>query len=126
MLVLDEPTSSLARRDVENLFAMLGRLKAQGMGIVYISHFLEEVRAVSERYTVLRDGSSVGTGVTAEANDEHIIRLMVGRDVGDLYPRAAHAAEGEPVLELSHVVGTKRPRTRRCSCGGARCSASPG
>jgi ribose transport system ATP-binding protein len=109
VLVLDEPTSSLTQRDITNLFAMLGRLKRQGMGIVYISHFLEEVRAISERYTVLRDGASVGTGVTAEARDADIIRLMVGRDVADLYPRTHHAP-GEPVLELSHLAGVKRPR----------------
>ena len=110
VLVLDEPTSSLGRRDIDNLFALVRRLKSQGMGIVYISHFLEEVRAVSERFTVLRDGASVGSGATAETTDEQIIRLMVGRDVDDLYPRTAHAAGGEPVLELSHVVGTRRPR----------------
>jgi ribose transport system ATP-binding protein len=109
VLVLDEPTSSLTARDIENLFAMIHRLKGQGMGIIYISHFLEEVRAVGERFTVLRDGASVGTGVTAEARDEDIIRLMVGRDVDDLYPRTHHAP-GEPVLELSHVAGVKRPR----------------
>ena len=62
VLVLDEPTSSLARRDIENLFAMLRRLRAQGLGIVYISHFLEEVRAISDRFTVLRDGALVGEG----------------------------------------------------------------
>jgi ribose transport system ATP-binding protein len=88
---------------------MLRKLKRQGMGIVYISHFLEEVRAISERYTVLRDGASVGTGVTAEARDEDIIRLMVGRNVADLYPRTHHAP-GESVLALSHVAGLKRPR----------------
>ena len=109
VLVLDEPTSSLTRPDIENLFAMIDRLKRQGLGIVYISHFLEEVRAVAERFTVLRDGMSVGSGVTAEAGDEQIIRLMVGRDVADLYPRAPHHA-GPAVLELSHVVGVRRPR----------------
>ncbi|MGN6727563.1 MAG: ATP-binding cassette domain-containing protein, partial [Tepidisphaeraceae bacterium] len=79
VLVLDEPTSSLTRRDIENLFAMLRRLRAQGLGIVYISHFLEEVRAISDRFAVLRDGASVGDGRTADVTDEQIIRLMVGR-----------------------------------------------
>ena len=62
VLVLDEPTSSLTRRDIDNLFAMLHRLRAQGLGIVYISHFLEEVREISDRFTVLRDGATVGGG----------------------------------------------------------------
>jgi ribose transport system ATP-binding protein len=110
VLVLDEPTSSLARRDVDNLFAMLRRLKAQGMGIIYISHFLEEVRAISERYTVLRDGASVGNGITSDARDEQIIKLMVGRDVDDLYPRNAHAASTETVLELTNLAGTRQPK----------------
>ena len=109
VLVLDEPTSSLARRDIETLFALIARLKTRGIGIVYISHFLEEVRAVAERFTVLRDGASVGGGVTAEVTDERIIRLMVGRDVADLYPRTAHTP-GEAVLELSHLAGVRRPR----------------
>ena len=109
VLVLDEPTSSLTRQDIDNLFAMLRRLKKQGIGIIYISHFLEEVRAISERFVVLRDGASVGGGITTEVTDEEIIRMMVGRDVSDLYPRTAHTA-GETVLELSHLAGPKRPR----------------
>lgn len=109
VLVLDEPTSSLTARDIENLFAMLRRLKKQGIGIVYISHFLEEVRAISERFTVLRDGASVGGGITIDARDDQIIKLMVGRDVEDLYPRTAHTG-GEAVLEITHLAGTKRPR----------------
>lgn len=108
VLVLDEPTSSLTRRDIENLFAMLRRLRAQGLGIVYISHFLEEVRAISDRFTVLRDGASVGGGVTREAGDEQIIRMMVGRSVEDLYPRTHHTP-GEVVLELDRLRGRKKP-----------------
>ncbi len=108
VLVLDEPTSSLTRRDIENLFAMLRRLRAQGLGIVYISHFLEEVRAISDRFTVLRDGSSVGEGKTADVSDEDIIRLMVGRNVEDLYPRTHHHA-GEVVLSVSKIAGEAKP-----------------
>ena len=110
VLVLDEPTSSLTSTDIENLFAMLRRLKSRGLGIIYISHFLEEVRAISERFTVLRDGSSVGSGNTTEVKDDQIIRLMVGRDVADLYPRTAHTS-GETILELTGVGGMKRPRS---------------
>ncbi len=108
VLVLDEPTSSLTRRDIANLFAMLKRLKSQGIGIIYISHFLEEVREISDRYTVLRDGASVGSGITADATDADIIRLMVGRDVNDLYPRTTHTP-GEVLLELDHLAGPNRP-----------------
>lgn len=102
VLVLDEPTSSLTRRDITSLFDMLRRLRERGLGIIYISHFLEEVREISDRFTVLRDGESVGSGRTAEVTDQEIIRLMVGRDVGDLYPRSHHVP-GDVVLELDHM-----------------------
>jgi ribose transport system ATP-binding protein len=110
VLVLDEPTSSLTRRDIENLFAMLRRLRSQGLGIVYISHFLEEVRAIADRFSVLRDGASVGRGVPSEVTDEQIIRQMVGRDVEDLYPRHPHKS-GEIILEIQNLVGQKKPRS---------------
>jgi len=109
VLVLDEPTSSLTRHDIDGLFAMIRRLRDRGLGIIYISHFLEEVRQISDRYTVLRDGRSVGEGRTAESDDERIIRLMVGREVDDLYPRDAHAP-GEPVLTVDHLAGAPLPR----------------
>ena len=108
VLVLDEPTSSLGRHDIERLFDLVRRLKAQGLGIIYISHFLEEVRALSERFTVLRDGRSVGTGDTASAPTERIIALMVGRDVKDLYPRSPRTS-GEAVLELNDLAGALKP-----------------
>jgi len=108
VLVLDEPTSSLTRRDIENLFNMLRRLRSQGLGIVYISHFLEEVRAISDRFTVLRDGSSVGGGTTKDATDADIIRLMVGRNVEDLYPRTNHTP-GEVIVTIDHLAGEKKP-----------------
>jgi len=108
VLVLDEPTSSLARNDIERLFQLVQRLRTQGLGIIYISHFLEEVRTLSDRYTVLRDGRSVGTGRTAETTDADIIARMVGRSVEDLYPRSKRTA-GEPVLELTHLAGPRKP-----------------
>jgi ribose transport system ATP-binding protein len=100
VLVLDEPTSSLTRADVDRLFAIVERLKAQGHAIVYISHFLEEVKAVADRFVVLRDGRNVGAGRTADVDTREIAALMVGRDVDDLYPRRARRA-GEALLEVS-------------------------
>ena len=108
VVVLDEPTSSLARNDIERLFELVRRLKTQGLGIIYISHFLEEVRAVCDRFTVLRDGRSVGSGETAATPTEQIIALMVGRDVKDLYPRSPRTA-GETVLELTDLAGVVKP-----------------
>jgi ribose transport system ATP-binding protein len=110
VLVFDEPTSSLTRADIGRLFTMLQRLRAQGMGIVYISHFLEEARAIGDRYTILRDGASVSSGVIRDVTDEQIIRLMVGRDVQDLYPRKSHTV-GQSVLELNHLAAVRgKPR----------------
>ena len=108
VLVLDEPTSSLARGDIERLFELVRRLKSQGHAIVYISHFLEEVKEISDRFTVLRDGRSVGGGPTATADVGQIITMMVGRQVEDLYPRSARAA-GETVLEVTDLAGSRKP-----------------
>lgn len=109
VLVFDEPTSSLARRDIERLFALVKRLREQGHAVIYISHFLEEVQALSDRYAVLRDGRSVGGGPTADATPEQIIGLMVGRAVDDLYPRSERTPGGV-VLEVRGLAGSDRPR----------------
>ncbi len=100
VLVLDEPTSSLGRADVEHLFALLGRLKSQGHAVVYISHFIEEVKEVADRFVVLRDGRNVGGGATAAASHDDIVSLMVGRDLGDLFPRSART-RGAAILEVT-------------------------
>jgi ribose transport system ATP-binding protein len=108
IFVLDEPTSSLTRQDVRRLFELIQQLKQQGLAIVYISHFLEEVKAVSDRITVLRDGKTVGDGATNELSVDRIVALMVGREVKDLYPRSARTP-GEVMLELNELAGAPIP-----------------
>jgi ribose transport system ATP-binding protein len=108
VLVLDEPTSSLARADVQKLFVMLRRLRDGGIGILYISHFLEELREICTRFTVIRDGMSTGTGLISQTTNEQIVRLMVGRDVKELYPRSPRTA-GEVVLQLDQLAGIAKP-----------------
>jgi ribose transport system ATP-binding protein len=108
LVVFDEPTSSLARRDTEHLFAVIGRLRAAGLGVVYISHFLEEVRRVAQRYAVLRDGELVGTGQVADETDARIVALMVGRTVDELFPRVPHKP-GETLLRLERLSGRHKP-----------------
>lgn len=103
IILFDEPTSSLPQQDVAQLFEIISRLKERGIGIVYISHFLEEVRNVADRYRVLRDGQSVGDGDISEVSDPEIISMMVGRDVQDLYPTIPHSP-GETRLK---VLGLK-------------------
>ena len=109
LLVFDEPTSSLAQKDIERLFALIDRLKAQGISIIYISHFLEEVKRLASRLTVLRDGSVVGTRDVATVTPEEVVSMMVGRAVEDLYPRTHHPV-GEKLLEIRNLSGREKPQ----------------
>ncbi len=97
---MDEPTSSLARADVERLFALIGFLREAGKSIIYISHFLEEVREIADRFTVLRDGRSVRTGSLDAVTNDELISEMVGRQVEQLFPHRTHTAGGETLLEV--------------------------
>jgi ribose transport system ATP-binding protein len=103
VLVLDEPTSSLAHDDVRKLFELIKRLKQQGLAIVYISHFIDEVKQVSDRFVVLRDSCNAGEGITSGATAGEIVNLMVGRRIDDLYQRSARTA-GESILEVNDLV----------------------
>ncbi len=103
VLVLDEPTSSLAHGDVRKLFELIRRLKQQGLAIVYISHFIEEVTQVSDRFVVLRDGRNAGEGVTSQTSGDQIVSLMVGRALEDLYPRGPRTV-GDPLLQLEGLA----------------------
>jgi ribose transport system ATP-binding protein len=109
VIVFDEPTSSLTERDAERLFAVIDRLRAKGLGIVYISHFLEEVARLADRYTVLRDGRSVATGRMAEVDLGTIVRAMVGRELTEMFPRVDRTP-GEVVLDLEGIAGRSLPK----------------
>lgn len=108
VLVLDEPTSSLARDDVDRLFQTVQRLAASGLSIIYISHFLEEVRALCDSYLVLRDGRVAGQGALNETTESQIVELMVGRSVDELFPNIPHKS-GAECLSLSAVSGAISP-----------------
>jgi ribose transport system ATP-binding protein len=109
VLILDEPTSSLSRPDVERLFRLIRRLAERGLAIIYISHFLEEVFEIADTYTVLRDGRSVGEGRIADASVGEIVRLMVGREIQEMFPRSKRET-GEVVLEVEDLGGRRSPR----------------
>ena len=109
VLVLDEPTSSLTLQDIERLFEVIARLRDQGHAIVYISHFLEEVKRVAGTLTVLRDGRTVGGGKTADFAIADIVGLMVGRRVETLYPHT-HRTPGDVLLDVQELSGAVRPR----------------
>jgi len=104
ILLMDEPTSRFQREDVDRLFELIRGLAAHGMAVIYISHFLEEVREIAGRYTVLRDGRSVDAGDIAQATSEHLIAQMVGREMGGLFPTRARAPGGEVILAVQDVA----------------------
>src|SRR5215472_4716507 len=99
ILILDEPTACLSQNETEILFAVLRGLRAQGVGIIYISHRLEELSAIADRVTVLRDGAAVATRSMSEIGHEELIRLMVGRELSAILPKR-NIALGAVVLEL--------------------------
>ena len=122
---MDEPTSSLQRDDVAHLFTLVRRLKAEGLGIVYISHFLEEVREIADVFTVLRDGSSVAQRPDCIGDQRELIAHMVGRSVDQLFP-----SRGQPPREAwrsrsgsGRAAGRAAQPRSRCAAG--RSSASP-
>ncbi|QDT30574.1 sugar ABC transporter ATP-binding protein [Gimesia panareensis] len=106
VLVLDEPTSSLSELEVEALFQTLRRLRSQGVGIIYISHRMEEIMRLSDRITVLRDGKSVGTAPASEVDPKTLIRWMVGRDIKDHFPRPPYRP-GAVALKVSQLSSAK-------------------
>ncbi len=109
IVLFDEPTSSLPQKDVARLFEIINRLKTRGIGMVYISHFLEEVRAIADDYAVLRDGENVGAGQISDVNDQQIVSMMVGRDVDNLFPVVEHQP-GEQWVSINQLSGSPYPR----------------
>jgi ribose transport system ATP-binding protein len=113
IVLMDEPTSSLPREDVTRLFALIRRLKAGGVTIVYISHFLEEVREIADRFTVLRDGRTVAAGTLTDVTNEALIAHMVGRPVDALFPDRAPEPQEDVLVDVVDVVSP--PAVRRAA-----------
>jgi ribose transport system ATP-binding protein len=109
LFVLDEPTSTLGRADVDRLFALIRKLRAQGICVVYISHFLEEIEAITDRVTILRDGRTIVTAPSRELSRQAIIEQMVGRSLGEQFPQG-RSTPGEIVLRVDHLGGVVLPR----------------
>lgn len=106
ILVLDEPTSSLSEAETEALFVTLRRLRSKGVGIIYISHRLEEIIRLADRITVLRDGSSIGTQLTSDVNQRQLVQWMVGRDIVDHFHRPMQR-KGQAVLEVRGLCNAR-------------------
>ncbi len=102
IVIMDEPTASLTQSEQHLLFKVVRDLRASGVGVVYISHRLEEIFALADRVTVLRDGETVGTNAVSQLNEAQMIQLMVGREVAAIYP-PSESAPGQVVLSLKNV-----------------------
>ena len=102
ILIMDEPTSSLSNEDSKNLFNVIRQLRSRGVGVIYISHRLDELATIADRVTVLRDGCTIDTRPMNEVNREELIRLMVGRELSAIFPKRA-VSLGDTVLELKDL-----------------------
>jgi ribose transport system ATP-binding protein len=108
ILILDEPTASLTEREADVLFALVDRLKAEGVGIIYITHRMQEIHRIGDRITVLRDGGFVATVRAQDADEDRLVELMTGREVTALYPEIA-GHPGDEVLALDDVTLADSP-----------------
>jgi ribose transport system ATP-binding protein len=109
IIILDEPTSSLSEADVKHLFSAVVKLKERGAAVLYISHFLNEIRELCDTLTVLRDGQFVGNRSVDKITDPEIVQLMVGRSIEELYPRSPRHP-GDVILSLKDLSGRLKPK----------------
>src|SRR6202012_1422868 len=104
VIVMDEPTAALSAAEVDRLFEVIRTLKAQGAAVLFISHRLEEVFAICQTVTVMRDGSHVLTSALAGLTANDLVRAMVGRELAERPPKAAGVRPGEPVLTVERLT----------------------
>jgi len=104
IVLMDEPSGPLSEHEVNFLFKIIQTLKEKGVAIVYVSHRLEEIFKIADRVSVLRDGSLITTQLTSDIDLEEVIRLMVGREIADYFPKQTHAS-GELILEIKGIDG---------------------
>lgn len=103
ILILDEPTASLTERETERLFTLIREARAQGTGIIYISHRIQEFAAVADRITVLRDGKLIGTVGAHDLSESALVEMMTGRAINEIYPHIARAEQPETVLSIRNL-----------------------
>ncbi|MDR3240792.1 MAG: sugar ABC transporter ATP-binding protein [Lactobacillaceae bacterium] len=101
VIIMDEPTAALTNSEIEELFKTVKHLKEQGVGFIYISHRIEENMEIADRITIMRDGVTVDESVIAQTSVEEIVTKMVGRDIGDFYPRRS-VSVGPEILKVEH------------------------
>ena len=108
VIVMDEPTSSLTEKEVEHLFRIIKKLKESGVGIIYISHKMEEIKMISDEITILRDGKWISTNDVSKISTEQIISMMVGRDLTERFPKKDNKAK-EMILEVKNLTALNQP-----------------
>ena len=108
VIVMDEPTSSLTEKEVDHLFKIIKKLKESGVGIVYISHKMEEIKMISDEITILRDGKWISTNDVSKISTEQIISMMVGRDLTERFPKKDNKAK-EMILEVKNLTALNQP-----------------
>ena len=108
VIVMDEPTSSLTEKEVDHLFRIIKKLKESGVGIIYISHKMEEIKMISDEITILRDGKWISTNDVSKISTEQIISMMVGRDLTERFPKKDNTAK-EMMLEVKNLTALNQP-----------------
>ena len=106
VIIMDEPTSALSPKEIESLFKVVEWLKSRGVAILYVSHKLDEIFALSKRISIFRDGASVGTVMTADINQQQLIERMVGRKMSDMFPNK-NPQIGDTILSVEHMSSEK-------------------
>ena len=107
IIIMDEPTSSLTNSEIEYLFLIMKQLKKGGKAIIYISHKLNEIRKICDRVTILKDGSSVSSGMVKDVSNTDIVKLMVGREVQSKFIQTTKSSEQDIVFEVKNLIGKK-------------------
>ena len=108
VIVMDEPTSSLTEKEVEHLFRIIKKLKESGVGIIYISHKMEEIKMISDEITILRDGKWISTNDVSKISTDQIISMMVGRDLTERFPKKDNKAQ-EMILQVKNLTALNQP-----------------
>ncbi len=114
VIVMDEPTSSLTEKEVEHLFKIIRKLQQNGVGVIYISHKMEEIKMISDEITILRDGKWISTNDVSKISTEQIISMMVGRDLTERFPKKDNEVK-ECILEVKNLTALNQPSIKDIS-----------
>lgn len=114
VIVMDEPTSSLTEKEVEHLFRIIRKLQQNGVGVIYISHKMEEIKMISDEITILRDGKWISTNDVSKISTEQIISMMVGRDLTERFPKKDNEVK-ECILEVKNLTALNQPSIKDVS-----------